>query len=239
MTQKKLSIITVVWNAAAELERTLANIYALKTPEIESIVIDGGSTDGTREVIERYAPDYWVSERDNGLYDAMNKGIEAANGKYIWFVNAGDRIHQMPQLEDKDIYFGETLITDMEGCHLGLRSKRLPEHLTWRSLVSGMVVCHQSFIVRREIAPLYNLEYRYAADIEWVIECLERARTIENTHLILSEFAEGGISTANRYASLRERWRIMVAKYGFFRTVTAHIGFVLAKPFGKKYRQKH
>ena len=126
-----------------------------------------------------------------------------------------------------------------EGEVLGLRKKRLPKGgLTWRSLERGMVVCHQSFIVRRSIAPLYDTErYRLAADIDWVIECLKRAERIVDTGLILSCFTTGGVSTRRRRASLRERWRIMRHHYGLWRTGVAHVGFVWGMLLDKLLRR--
>lgn len=238
----KVSVITVVWNAARELELTLENLARLdrSAAELEVVVIDGASTDRTPAVIERFRDlvSYAVSEPDRGLYDAMNKGIRAATGDYLWFVNAGDRVYRPDTLTRifghthtpaADIYYGETMVTDPDGRELGLRKKPLPRNggLTWRSLRRGMVVCHQSFIVRRTLAPLYDTEhYRLAADIDWVIACLERARSIVDTGLILSCFTTGGISTRRRKASLRERWTIMRRHYGLFPTLWAHGRFL-------------
>lgn len=240
----KVSVITVVRNAAAELERTLSNLAALdrSAAELEVIVIDGASTDGTPAVMKRYESliSYSVSEPDGGLYDAMNKGIRAATGDYLWFVNAGDTVYApdvltrifgpgSPLAADgpADVYYGETLVTAPDGTALGLRKKRLPRGgLTWRSLRRGMVVCHQSFIVRRAVASLYDTRrYRLAADIDWVIECLKRASSIRDTGLVLSRFTTGGISTRRRRASLRERWTIMRRHYGLAATLFAHAGF--------------
>lgn len=236
----KVSVITVVWNAASELEKTLANLASLEctAASLEVIVIDGASTDSTPLVMKRYADliSYGVSEPDHGLYDAMNKGIRAATGDYLWFVNAGDTVFAPDTLTRiftapapyADIYYGETLVVSPASEPLGLRKKALPRNgLTWRSLQRGMVVCHQSFIVRRSIAPLYKTDqYHLAADIDWVIECLKRASSVQNTGLILSCFTTGGVSTRRRRASLRERWRIMCHHYGFFRTLWAHMVFV-------------
>lgn len=232
----RVSIITVVRNAAAELRTTLESVVGV--PNAEIIVIDGASTDQTPQVIKEYSHliSYSISEPDSGLYDAMNKGLRAATAEYVWFINAGDKLHTMPTLLDADIYYGDTLITTPDGSPLGLRSKGLPNRLTWKSLKRGMVVCHQSFIVRREVAPLYDLRYRYVADIDWVIKCLRGAVRVENCHEILSEFAEGGVSTRNRRASLIERWSVMRRHYGLIITIIQHLRFIIEKPFLKKYR---
>lgn len=244
--QPKISIITVVRNAPQNLELTLNNISSINYPNLELIVIDGASTDSTPEVIERFRNiiSYSISEPDQGLYDAMNKGISAATGDYLWFINAGDLVAD-PEILNliftdnnplQDIYFGDTQIFSSDGKPLGLRRKPLPKLLDWQSLKRGMVVCHQSFIVRRSIAPMYDLRFRYTADIDWVIECLRHSSMICNTGMILSQFSQGGISSRNRRASLKERWQIMVERYGLASTIWAHIRFCVDAITMPKFR---
>ncbi len=244
--EPKISIITVVWNDAAGLQRTLENLTGLDypTPKLELVVIDGGSTDGTAQVIERYRSrlGYAVSEPDKGLYDAMNKGIRAATGDYLWFINAGDTVYAADTLRRIfpagsaqplcDAYYGDTLATTPEGRALGLRKKMPPQQLTWRSLLHGMVVCHQSFLIRRNLAPEYDPRFRLAADIDWMIRSLRNAASICHTGLILSRFPVGGLSSRRRRASLRERWAIMVEHYGLRPALWAHLGFLcqMGKP---------
>ncbi|MCD8185922.1 MAG: hypothetical protein LUD68_05555, partial [Rikenellaceae bacterium] len=135
-----------------------------------------------------------------------------------------------------DVYYGETLIRAEDGTELGLRKKKLPERLSWKDFRRGMVVCHQSILVRRSLAPSYNLKYRYAADVEWVLVCLQRASRIIHTRTILSEFVLGGVSSRHRKESLKERYRIMRAYFGLLPTWWAHAGFVfdLLKPAYRK-----
>ncbi len=92
MNQPKVSIVTVVYNDAKGLEKTIKSVINQTYKNVEFIIIDGGSTDGTVEIIKKYEDyiDYWVSEEDKGIYDAMNKGIKAATGTWINFMNAGD-----------------------------------------------------------------------------------------------------------------------------------------------------
>ena len=94
MLQLTFSIITITYNAVRLVEQTLLNVLSQSYPNIEYIVIDGGSTDGTVDIIKRYESGlaYWVSEPDKGIYDAMNKGLQKATGDYVWFINAGDSL---------------------------------------------------------------------------------------------------------------------------------------------------
>lgn len=242
----RVSIITVVYNAAADLRLTLENLLQIKYENLELIVVDGGSTDGTRTVIEEFSLHiaHWVSEPDDGIYDAMNKGLRMSSGDYVWFVNAGDYAYDSHVLENifkgreqyADVYYGETLVVDDCGEVKGLRRKRLPERLTWHSLRKGMVVCHQSFIAARDIVPMYDLKYRYAADIDWVIETLRRSKRIENTHSVISVFRQGGASTVHRKESLCERFDIMRRYYGLPVTLFWHVVFLFGV-FAPRYRK--
>lgn len=243
----KISIITVVRNASTELDATLTAIEALNYDNKELLVIDGASTDDTPQVMTAHAHyiNYWISEPDKGLYDAMNKGLKAATGEYVWFVNAGDFPYDAdvlmrvfsPSESYADVYFGETMILSQKGEELGLRRKKLPKVLSWRSMWRGMVVCHQAFIARKEIVPLYDLKYKYVADIQWVIRILKKAKSIERVEGVICKFSEGGVSTRHRRASLKERYRVMRHYFGGVRTFFAHILFVFEAIFSKKHRK--
>ena len=237
-----VSIIIVTFNAIEKLRLTIENIMTLESDNYEIVVQDGASTDGTTDYLSGLDSRVrWLSEPDGGIYDAMNRAIDRARGKYLWFINAGDRIWSNKVLDSidgsADIYYGETLIASPEGKILGLRKKRLPKRLTWRSFLRGMVVCHQSILVSREIAPKYDLGYKTAADIEWVIASLRRATRIVNMHRVVSVFELGGESTRNRSLALRERFEIMRRNFGLVLTVAAHIGFVFGalKPRFRKF----
>lgn len=241
------SIITVTYNAAQWLERTIVNVLAQSYPGIEYIVIDGGSEDGTVDIIRQYQSgiSYWVSEADGGLYDAMNKGLARATGDYVWFVNAGDTLYTTDTVQQiagslnaegplPDIIYGETMIVGTDGNPLGMRRLKAPKRLTWKSFRMGMLVCHQSFIARRGMVPPYNTAYRWVADYDWCIQCLRRARSIHNTGLVLSNFMEAGMSTVHRKASLRERFRVMAKYYGTIPTAILH-GWFAARFYTAKW----
>ncbi len=247
-TPVKFSIITITYNAAQWLERTILSILSQSYPDIEYIIIDGASTDGTVDIIKQYAPgiSFWSSEPDKGLYDAMNKGLKHATGDYVWFINAGDSLPNADLVQriamkiakrkhKPDVVYGETSIVDAEGNVLGLRRLRAPKKLTWKSFRMGMLVCHQSFLVKREIAPEYDLSYRLSSDFDWCIRCLKASKANYNTRMVLSYFLDEGLSSQQRKASLKERYDIMCKYYGKFVTTTLHgwfaIRFYLAKIF--------
>ncbi|MCL1937782.1 MAG: glycosyltransferase [Candidatus Azobacteroides sp.] len=232
------SIITVTYNASRWIERTIQSVVSQTYPHIEYIIVDGNSTDETLEVVKEYesAITRWISEPDRGLYDAMNKGLKLASGDYVWFINAGDTIYSddtvqkiVDRLADDrpDVIYGETEIVNAQGDSMGMRRLKAPQNLSWKSFRMGMLVCHQSFLVKRTIAEPYDLQYRFTADYDWCIRCLKQANTVLNTHLILSQFLEAGLSAANRKESLKERYRIMCDNYGKIPTQIRHFWFAL------------
>lgn len=247
MNSPVFSIITVTYNASRWLERTLLSVLSQSYAGIEYIIIDGGSTDGTVDLIRQYADGiaYWCSEPDRGLYDAMNKGMAHATGDYLWFMNAGDTIYTSDTLQRvaealkkrvslPDVIYGETAIVDAAGRPLGMRRLRAPERLTWRSFRMGMLVCHQAFLAKRTLAPAYDLHYRLSADYDWCIRCLRGAKAIVNTRLILANYLEEGLSSVNRKASLRERYAIMCHYYGKVPTLFLHAWFAV-RFYGAKW----
>ncbi|MEZ5071179.1 MAG: glycosyltransferase family 2 protein [Bacteroidales bacterium] len=237
-----VSVITVVFNAAPHLKATLESVRNQSYPHIQHVVVDGGSTDGTVDILRKFPHCEWTSEPDRGLYDAMNKGLRKATGEYVWFLNAGDRLYDEQTVEEvilglpslpgdgrnpgwPDVVYGATLIIDGEGKDVGGRRLKEPDRLTWRSFREGMVVCHQSMLVRRSLAPEYDTRYRIAADIDWAIRATRSARFIHHVPRILSRFMEGGLSGRNIRHSLGERFRIMTRYYGFVPTLFRHVLF--------------
>lgn len=250
----KFTIITCTYNAETVLERTLESVREQSYPHIEHLIIDGNSKDGTMTMVDDYIAECEesqsqhvvkaISERDNGLYDAMNKGIKMAAGDYLIFLNAGDKLREPGTLEavvasinePKEavgVIYGDTDIVDDEGHFLHKRRLSPPEKLTWKSFKEGMVVCHQSFYARADIAKsnLYSMEYRISADVDWCIRIMkeadERGLKLHNSHLILTSYLDGGMSIKNHRASLLERFRIMAHHYGWLTTVGMHLWFVV------------
>ena len=242
---KKLSVITVTYNAEHTIERTLKSVAEQSYPHIEHIIVDGASTDKTLSLIQKFKNSKFVSEADNGIYDAMNKGAAMVTGDYLCFLNAGDTFFAPDTVEkiinyqtafggsqlsiinySPDILYGETAIVDDNGAFLRMRRLKAPETLTWKSFRHGMLVCHQAFIVKRELFEPYDLSYHFSSDFDWCIRMMKKAKSIHNTHLTLINYLNEGMTTANRKASLKERYRIMTKYYGAVSTFFYHIWFV-------------
>ena len=253
----KISIVTITYNAARTLQRTLDSVACQTYADIEHLIIDGASKDDTVAIAERYkaASRHEVviqSEPDKGLYDAMNKGLLKATGDYLVFLNAGDTLYapdtietvvrcvQQPPLlleraggEAPAVIYGDTAITDAEGNFLHLRTHRPPEQLTWKSFKQGMLVCHQSFYVLTSLARQipYDLQYRHSADVDWCIRIMREAErqqlALVNTHAILANFEEGGDTTQHHRDSLKERFSVMAHHYGLCQTLILHGWFIL------------
>lgn len=236
MTTPILSVITVVYNNASDIERTLRSVIGQSYPHIEYLVIDGGSKDGTWEIIQRYAPQIAVtlSEPDEGIYHAMNKGLALATGTHVLFMNSGDEFFSPQTVQEvfegrpfADIYYGETQLINSEGENLGMRRLSAPEVFDWKSFQRGMNVCHQAIYVRKAIAPPYDLQYKLSADIDWVIRAAKNASIIINTHSVVAKYLEGGLSKQRHWESLRERYQILSKHYGFFKNIWNHFRIVL------------
>ena len=237
----KFSIITVTYNAGNVLEDTIQSVVSQTYRHVEYILIDGGSKDNTLDIADRYREhiNKIVSEPDKGLYDAMNKGIRLATGDYFCFLNAGDKLHENDTLQKvvqtlhtqelPDVIYGETAIVDDEGNFQHMRRLSTPERLDWKSFKQGMLVCHQAFLARRDLAMAhpYDLQYRFSADFDWCIRIMKEARYLHNTRLTLIDYLNEGMTTQNHKASLKERFRIMVKHYGWLSTILHHAWFVI------------
>lgn len=234
------SVITVTYNAAAVLEDTIQSVIAQTYHHVEYIIVDGASKDGTTGIIDRYRDRIArvVSEPDGGLYDAMNKGIALATGDYLCFLNAGDSFHEDDTLQQivhslaphdtlPGVIYGETDLVDCEGHFVRKRRLSAPEVLTWKSFRQGMLVCHQAFFARRDLVEPYDLRYRFSADFDWCIRVMKKAHVLHNAHLVVIDYLDEGLTTANRRASLLERFRIMCRHYGVASTVLHHAWFVV------------
>lgn len=241
----KLSVITIVYNNVKDIERTLLSVLEQSYPAIEYIIIDGASTDGTMDVINRYRSRLTtvISEKDKGIYDAMNKGLQLATGDYVLFMNSGDEIYDQDTVtqvfktaEGADIYYGETEMYDENWNSLGQRRHQAPETFNWKSFKYGMNVSHQAIYIKKSITVPYDLHYKYSADIDWIIKAAKKSTHIVNTDRYVAKYLVGGISKAKHLDSLKERFQIFSKYYGLIPNVFNHV-FIALKL--SKYFVKH
>ncbi len=234
MNKPLISIITIVFNGKDTLQKTIDSIACQSYFNIEYIIIDGASSDGTIDLIKtnNIAVSKYISEPDDGLYDAMNKGLKLATGDYVWFINSGDEIYNSETVATfvdgfseqwPDVIYGDTVMIDEVGNEIGERRLQPPLNLTWKDFKNGMLVSHQSILVSTRIAQLYNTRYRFSADFEWCLQALKDAQNIYNSGLILSRFLDGGLTKQNIVPGLRERFDIMRRYFGLIPTILKHI----------------
>lgn len=241
MDKPLISVITITFNAAETLPATMKSVEAQDFADFEHIIVDGASTDGTLDIARANPRTRILSERDNGLYDAMNKGLQLARGRYLLFLNAGD-CFRSPDVLSKyaeralagdDIIYADTMIVDAEGRDLHPRHHTAPGILTRDSFSKGMLICHQAFMVRSDLAPRYDLQYRFSADYDWTIRCIEKSNPerCTNLHIHAINYLSDGLTDRNKLKSLRERYKIMARHYGQLPTLTHHLNLILKKIF--------
>ena len=250
----RITYVTITYNAAKVLQRTLDSVLAQDYPNIEHLIIDGASTDDTLKIVDDYIARSNAaenghqiqvsSEPDKGIYDAMNKGLRSMTGDYVCYLNAGDflpttdtasRIAQQVEASGNTpaVLYGDTDIVDGEGQFLHHRRLAPPENLTWKSFRQGMLVCHQAFYARTDfaIATPYDMQYRYSADVDWCIRVMKAAAKenvpMLNLHMVVANYTQEGQTTLHHRESLWERYRVMEHHYGRVQTFLLHCWFAV------------
>ena len=255
----KITYVTITYQAAKVLQRTLDSVLTQDYPEITHLIIDGASTDGTIEMVNAYIERsnaaenghkvMLMSEPDKGIYDAMNKGLRSLDGDYVCFLNAGDFLpspdiassinSQLSTLNSQlpAVLYGDTDIVDGEGRFLHHRRLAPPENLTWKSFRHGMLVCHQAFYARTDfaIATPYDTQYRYSADVDWCIRVMKAAAKehipLLNLKMVVANYTEEGQTTQHHRDSLWERYHVMERHYGRVQTFLLHCWFAIRSLF--------
>lgn len=226
-----LSVVTIVYNNARDIERTMLSVLNQTYAGIEYIVVDGASNDGTLDIIKRYENRLakLISEKDKGIYDAMNKGLALATGDYVIFMNSGDEFYATDTVAkvfatapDADIYYGETEMVNDERESLGQRRHQAPDKFNWRSFKYGMSVSHQAIYIRRSLTDPYDPQYQLSADIDWIIRAAKKAKKIVKVEGYVAKYLVGGMSKAKHKQSLLERFDIMKRHYGLIPTLLNH-----------------
>lgn len=213
-----ISIVTVVYNGEKYIEETIQSIINQTYDNVEYIIIDGGSTDSTLEIIKKYeyAIDYWVSEKDNGIYDAMNKGIDTASGEWINFMNAGDiffvfdmldKIFVKNVFQNIDIIYGDVQV-DYGGFQKEIKAKDI------KLLHMGMIFSHQSCFIRNSYHKQnkYDLKYKIAADFNLIYAAYLEKCTFKYINNIISKVIPDGLSDSNHLKVHKEVFNIVNKK---------------------------
>ena len=239
MAKPVLSVVTIVYNNARDIERTMLSVLNQTYPDIEYIVVDGLSNDGTLDIIANYKDSIakFSSEQDEGIYDAMNKGLALATGDYVIFMNSGDEFFDADTVaavftsaDDADIYYGETEMIDASGQSLGQRRHKAPEQFDWRGFNVGMSISHQAIYIKHSLIEPYDRQYQLSADIDWIIRAAKKAKKIVNVNRYVAKYLVGGMSKTKHRQSLMERFDIMKRHYGLVPTVFNH--FIIAANLG-------
>lgn len=237
------SIITVTYNAEEFIRETIESVIAQEFKNYEIIFVDGSSTDNTLKIINEYRDVLCnvriVSERDKGIYDAMNKGAKIANGEYIYYLNAGDYLVNSKVLldvadfissnknnnkEEKIIYHGE-VVRNQNIVHYPLQYKE------WKWIyLEHAYFCHQAIFASRSIFENYkfDISYKVCADRDWLINVMRNGgKYIYMKGIVIANYAEGGVSSG--YESQQREMLEIVRKYGgvkayFFVKIKRKIG---------------
>jgi glycosyltransferase involved in cell wall biosynthesis len=236
-----ITIVTVVYNGAESLEETILSVINQTYDNIEYIIIDGGSTDATLGIIRKYehAIDYWVSEKDSGIYDAMNKGIDLAKGEWINFMNGGDCFFTESVLndvffdsffEDTDILYGKHQVRYSSG------RKRDAQTGDIKNLWKGSQFCHQASFTRANYHKLFkfNLCTKIVADFEFFYDAWKNKATFKAIPLTVVSFEAGGISDIKRIDTILGWWQIVDKSF----TVNKYYLFSLVKELVKDLIKK-
>jgi len=210
-----VSIITVVYNGEKYLEETIKSVINQTYNNVEYIIIDGGSTDGTLEIIKKYedAIDYWVSEKDAGIYDAMNKGIERASGEWINFMNAGDGFYSTDVLQKiffKNDFLGVEVIYGNHNVIYPTKTK-IVKAGNIKDIYKGSQFCHQSSFVSSKTHKInkFNLANKIGADFELFYTLYKKDLHFKYIDIIVSNYCAGGLSDIKRVDSIVGCWNVV------------------------------
>jgi len=210
-----ISVVTVVYNGEAHLEETIASVLGQGYDNVEYLIVDGGSKDNTLAILDKYEDriDYWVSEPDHGIYEAMNKGLQLAGGELIGLLNADDfyqpgalgkvveayRAERLP-----GVYYGDNIVLQ-EDLALKYRS-----HATFRYWL-GMPMCHQAMFVHRDVYSRlggYSTRYRFAGDYDFLLRAVRAKTGFIHVNDYLVTYRNTGLTSVHYHSSLAEAKRI-------------------------------
>ncbi|KDB08738.1 glycosyl transferase family 2 [Burkholderia sp. lig30] len=212
-----ISVITVCYNSAATLERTLQSVAEQDWPRVQHVVIDGGSRDGTLEILERFRPRlaHVVSERDKGIYDAMNKGLDRVSGDIVCFLNADDQYASLQVLSRVAAQMREYRLDALMG-DVGFFHEKDPARMVRRyrsdrfhpgRLAWGWMPAHPALFLRKEVVRRvgrFKSDYRIAGDFEFIVRAFHgHALRYRHQPEVLVHMQTGGASTAGWRAKIQ------------------------------------
>ncbi len=212
-----ITVVTVVFNGAQFLEETIQSVIHQTYPNIEYIIIDGGSTDGTLDIIRKYdyAIDYWVSEKDAGIYDAMNKGISLASGVWINFMNAGDVLIDSSIIEANLDKFSKGVLTAFSFKeYFTAKNKKI----NCRTILAAekmydLPTAHNAIFFPTNKSICYNLTYHVSADYDYYLQYIEIGHDINVVEVIYMRYLIGGVSEKLIFRMLNEKRKIYLKHY--------------------------
>jgi glycosyltransferase involved in cell wall biosynthesis len=239
----KITIITICYNAAPFIEKTLQCVLNQAFTDYEYLIQDGKSKDNTLEIVAKYQNEKFriFSESDKGIYDALNKAVENATGDYVCFLHAGDVFFDENTLknifqkaDNQDFIYGDTVMMNQETgvTRPWYKQKPAEKDFSYRSFQNGMVICHQSMIVKRSLSAEYVVgKWKIANDLDWSIRTLQNCKTFLDVKIPIAYFLEGGVSDQRRKNALRERFEIMRTHFGLFPTLLQHVKIIFQAIF--------
>jgi glycosyltransferase involved in cell wall biosynthesis len=230
----KLSIITVVYNAEKFIEETINSVISQSYENIEFLIIDGKSKDNTLEIIDKYMNNIsiLVSEKDSGIYDAMNKGMKLAHGDYVTFLNAGDTYIDKNTLkkifnqvnDDVDVIYGD-YIAILNNKKVDKKAKPFIRENLFKYVTS--TVCHQAIFVKRDIYPSYSLSYTLKGELDWYFNILNVKPIISKYIPIpIVFYKRGGLGEQKYILNLNEIIMVLYKYGGIFGLLKGYKFFI-------------
>ena len=238
-TGPQVSVITVCHNAAATIAEALNSVRCQTWRPLESIVVDGDSTDGTQDIVARYndITSTVVSAKDDGIYDAMNKGIALAHGDILHFLNAddsfvdnqvvSDAVHLFTTEPDTDLVFGDAVFRTPSGDFLRRYRRVNARTLLYDELCHQVVFAHRRLF---ETFDYFNLGYRLAADYDWLLRVFRGGATARYLPRAFANFRLGGASDVSRSAVFTEKMRI---RLGYSGAMSYRVSYLLYRAIRK------
>lgn len=222
------SIIIPTFNAGNRIKTTIDSIVKQSSRDYEIIIQDGKSTDNTQNIIENFMCQYpfikYFSEKDKGVYDAMNKAVEKANGEFCIFLGSGDRLHdenvldklkQVMNNRKADIYYGYVIET------VGEKTIPLIRKINWTYKMKLTPVCHQAVCAKTDLLKNnpFDIMYKIAADQDWLMKMVKRGKKFIYINIPIAFYPMDGLSSNNNDVFVQEQKLIHKTYYPFWQLV--------------------